>query len=176
MQIYCQQISVNVELVTPDLVLADCKYVDSVHDLDVSLICSVKDWLIVGSNAKYNRCPWDFCSQVESLMGKLVGLEVGPGIHKKVTQTVGGAVGCTHLAHAVNETIKALWQALMRVKFGNLTPNEQNDLLQSRRGTCFAFSGDIISGPHEELRASSQSIKAFLDNLGGGQEPGGKID
>jgi len=80
---------------------------DPYHEIEVALRIRTADLTIVEANAEMIRVPHvDHCPNSLLRMDKLTGLQIGPSLHRKVSEAVGGVIGCPYLVDLVIQACK----------------------------------------------------------------------
>lgn len=70
------------------------------------------DMVIHGVAAVTDHAPYSLCPEVLPNFQRLVGLRIGPGFRRQVSQRVGGVQGCTHLAELLGPMATTAFQSM----------------------------------------------------------------
>ncbi len=141
MNIFNRSITINVR--TTDngkSVTVDGVFLDSYHELCLTLAVEMDGFTIIAANGEFRRIPHEDCNYGQKRISNLVGLRLGHGVRKQIMAAVGSEVGCTHLADLALECVKALVQAKYSLMKLSLTPEEIHIQTEEYlRGTCYHF-------------------------------------
>lgn len=116
-------------------------FLDTVHEMTVEIAADLNDLTIKRIKLNMIRTPFKFCRTFEGKINDLVGLPIGPGISKAVSECIGGSEGCYHLADSFLDGIKAL--KLGRYAWINMNKdkNEKEKFYRKELGnTCYYYS------------------------------------
>ncbi len=140
MNIFNRSITINVRTSDGKTVTVDGVFLDSYHELCLTLAVEMDEFTIIAANGEFRRIPHGDCNCGQERIPNLVGLRLAHGVRKQILAAVGMEVGCTHLAGLALECVKALVQAKYHLMQLSLTPEEVR--IQSEeylRGTCYHY-------------------------------------
>lgn len=83
-----------------------------VHDMELIVEVRKRDLVITGAAAKMHTFPHAECPQIEEAFSGLVGLSIGRGYTKAVSERFVGVLGCSHLEHLARSLGPAAIQSL----------------------------------------------------------------
>ncbi|MEQ8806009.1 MAG: DUF2889 domain-containing protein [Rhodospirillales bacterium] len=69
---------------------------EPIHDM-LSRLTLTGDMVVTAAEASTESSPFSMCGDVTQSFSQLVGLKVGPGWRRAVSEAMGGVHGCTHL-------------------------------------------------------------------------------
>ena len=93
---YLRNKYVGVEQVADDCLSASTAIVDSFFTGRVTLAVSLPELEVKSVEGQISRSFNEECQQAITILPKVVGVRVGPGLTKKVDDLIGGADGCTY--------------------------------------------------------------------------------
>lgn len=117
----------------------------AVHHMTIT--ATIDEQLTVRAiTSRMQSTPFGFCREVEDSLQPMVGVRMGQGWRRAITERVGGVAGCTHLRELlVNMATAALqtlptWQAQSRLRAGDpaVHPGERPHYL----GQCHSWKLD----------------------------------
>ena len=124
---------------------------DAVHDMWLRLTID-NELLVVAVDAATDYAPFSICDQVVENYKRMVGVRIGSGWRREISQRLGRAAGCTHLrellgllgATAYQTVLPKLFQARLE-GYGD-DSETRPDLLN----TCYAWheSSEMIRESH----------------------------
>ncbi len=169
MIVLCRKTGVTVQELPGGDLLMHGQFEDQNHLLDVQIKVNRESGTVTSAYASMSRTPFgEVCLGPLAVVGKLAGVNIGPGSARKVTALLGGPRGCTHLVDLVVEVFRAYTPALARLE-------------EFRLSDAYAAEGS----PPEEVRAKvfddiralgrqviPNSCAAYEIGGSGGGEPG----
>lgn len=101
-----------------------------VHDMELDLTVRRSDLVITSAAARMNSFPHAECPGIEAAFGGLVGLSIGRGYTKAVSERFVGVAGCSHIEHLARAVGPAVVQAVAsgysaQLRDGVLPPPER---------------------------------------------------
>ncbi|MDR3288410.1 MAG: DUF2889 domain-containing protein [Peptococcaceae bacterium] len=144
MNLFNRSITVNVNTADKKILEIAGTFIDSYHELYITLVVDIEQNQIDEARGEMKRTPNEHCFYVEGLIPQLKGISLETGIRKRVLQTVGGSGGCTHLTELVLECIKGAIQG--RFKLMELSRPELSleDLVRTGasmyKNSCYTYS------------------------------------
>ena len=140
MNIFNRSITITVRTAEGNTVSVDGVFLDSYHELCLTLTVEMDAFTIIEANGEFRRIPHEDCNHGLERIQNLIGLKLAHGVRKQITAAVGSEFGCTHLADLALECVKALVQAKYTLMKLSLTPEEiQVQTEEYLRGTCYHF-------------------------------------
>jgi len=122
--LFNRSINVNVRSADGQYLIVDGIFLDSHHEICLTLTVEIATYTIVEADGELRRTPHVDCRDTRELIKNLIGLTIDKGIRRKLQSAVGLENGCTHLFELSLECIKGLIQA--KYSLMNLTmPSEQ---------------------------------------------------
>jgi hypothetical protein len=96
---------------------------DPVHDIRLRL--AVDDRMTIHeAQATMQATPYPTCIEVEPVLARLVGENIGKGWREVVRRRIGRAEGCTHLSELLGPAVTTLFQTISPGR----DPNDRNTL------------------------------------------------
>ncbi len=121
---------------------------DFAHIFEVRMRIELKSKKIIEASGCYHKTPYKICGDTLSLINKLNGLIVKPGILKEVAKILTGKKGCVHLFELVENALKLASTILIgkhinyfSKEFQKLSDEEK--IVKSKeylKNTCLAYS------------------------------------
>lgn len=140
MYLFNRSISVNVRSVDKKTLTVDGIFLDSHHELCITLGVDLESNTIVSAYGEFLRVPHTDCEESHNLIKNLVGVNLERNVRKQIQMAVGFNYGCTHITDLTLECVKGLLQAKFQLM--NLTMQEQEvDGLveQYLKGSCLHY-------------------------------------
>jgi len=109
--LFNRSISVNVRSKDEKTVTVDGVFLDSLHELCLTLEVDQESNMITSAKGELRRAPHSDCEQTQKLINNLVGVDLNRNVRKQVQVAVGLNYGCTHLTDLTLECVKGLLQA-----------------------------------------------------------------
>jgi DUF2889 family protein len=129
------------ELENGNLML-EATLLDPYHLIRLNIHIEPKTKTIIHANSEFASHPHAACPVVAAKANSLVGLKIGRGITKLVSQSIGGNEGCVHLRELALETINFAATSLIGYDNGfGLMSREFNILPEEKR---FEISGHLL--------------------------------
>ena len=90
--------------------------------------------------AHTDHSPYAICPDIVPNFQRLLGLRIGPGFRRKVTERLGGVHGCTHLVELLGPMATTVFQTMA----GQHRTNQATDPQLPPRflDTCYAHASD----------------------------------
>jgi len=115
MYLFNRSITVNVRSEDEKILKVEGVFLDSQHELSLSLDVDLESYIITAADGELRRAPHLDCSQTGELIKNLVGVNLNHNVRKQVQLAVGLSYGCTHLTDLTLECVKGLLQAKFRL-------------------------------------------------------------
>ena len=141
MYLFNRSISVNVRTEDHKTVTVDGFFLDSLHELCLTLEVDLGSNIITSADGKLRRSPHSDCEQTQKLISNLIGVDLNRNVRKQVQVAVGLSHGCTHLTDLTLECVKGVLQAKFQLM--HLTMQEEEikaHLEQYLEGSCLHYS------------------------------------
>ncbi len=141
MRLYNRSVSSFAEKVADDRMVLEASFIDTFHELNVTLEVRLPDQVIVAARAEMQRSPYPICADVMDRVKDLIGQTAGAGIGRVVRGSLGGPQGCSHLAELVLEAVRSAVQAEFVETGRGLTRTEQVEVYRKKwKDTCYVYS------------------------------------
>ena len=120
---------------------------EALHDMYVLLVIN-ENMVVQSSVAVTNSAPYEICKNANFKIENLNGLKIGTGWRKKITSSIGGCNGCTHIrellmsmATVAFQTVNGEKTRLRRVakNKGRSDPLPVDNSSPPLLNSCFAF-------------------------------------
>ena len=119
------------------MLVARGTFIDTVHEICLTLHVSKDTLEIVKAKADMVRIPHPHCADAQAEDKKLVGIKIGQGARKAVQNAVGHAHGCTHMADLALDMVKALVTTNYRIQQRGKSEEEITaQYVEELGGTC----------------------------------------
>ncbi|HWI54309.1 MAG TPA: DUF2889 domain-containing protein [Desulfobacteria bacterium] len=129
--------SCSVELLNETLLEVKGLFIDSFHEINLTLHVSISNLEIVWAKAEMVRTPHPACMEAAVEGEKLIGIKIGPGSRKAIQEAVGHSHGCTHIADLALDTAKAAIQANFKLQRSDMTREQRHEMfVEKLAGTC----------------------------------------
>lgn len=112
---------------------------DTFHEINMVMLVDLNKAIVMDAKVEFLRQPDAICTETAKLADKLIGLNLGPGLTKRVKEVVGGPSGCTHLMDLVLEAAKSFLQGKFRIEFEAIQDRNEarKDLDRKLQGNCW---------------------------------------
>lgn len=117
------------------IVKIEAGLIDTVHEMDLSIIIDVRKMEIIDAHSSMLRVPYAHCHEVADLAKNLIGLKViSGGQAKNVFKLMGGRHGCLILEELAQDAVRAVSQTS-----ATMIPPEQHEQIIHKfsDGTCY---------------------------------------
>ncbi len=118
--------------------------VRQVHDMELRIVVSRPELVIVGAGARMDRFPHAECPGIEKAFSGLVGLSVSRGYNRAVQERFGRTMGCSHLeflARALGPAvIQSVTSASIKYRAENATTEWASTATSSLADTCHIWA------------------------------------
>ncbi|MBI5866959.1 MAG: DUF2889 domain-containing protein [candidate division Zixibacteria bacterium] len=131
-------------------------FLDPYHLIRLDLTVEPGTKEILAAHAEMANHPHSLCPLVTIKAQALVGLRIGRGVIKEISQRIGGAQGCVHLRELAMEAANFIATALIGYDDGygvmsrdfNAMPEDERYQVSKERlqGTCHIFQGSSEAG------------------------------
>ena len=140
MYLFNRSITVHVCSVDENTVTVNGTFLDSHHELCLTLEVDLNIYTIISAHGELRRAPHTDCRHTQERIKELIGVNLNYNVRKQIQAAVGLECGCTHLTDLALECVKGVVQAkfhLMRLKM----PPEDLKLQveQQLKGSCWHF-------------------------------------
>lgn len=140
MYLFNRSITVNVQMEEENIVIIQGVFLDSHHELCLTLKVDFKNNEIVAANGEFRRSPHIECKQIEVKIKDLVGINLNGNVRCQVLKAVGLEHGCTHVTDLTLECVKGLVQSRLKLMHLTLSTEETKDLVEDYlSGTCLYY-------------------------------------
>jgi len=140
MNLFNRSISVNVCLEGKKMLKVNGVFLDSQHELCLTLEVDLDSYTITSADGELRRTPYTDCRQTNELIKKLIGINLQSNVRKQIQAAVGLGNGCTHLTDLTLECVKGLLQAKFQLLLLTMKPAEvHNQVKEQLKGTCLHY-------------------------------------
>lgn len=140
MYLFNRSISVNVRTIDLKTVSVDGIFLDTHHELCMTLEVDAKSQTITAATGEFCRFPHTDCVKTQELIKKLIGINLNKNVRKQVQAAVGHKDGCTHITELTLECVKGFLQATYKLMNLAMPADEVDKLIeQYLEGSCFHY-------------------------------------
>ena len=140
LNLFNRTISVSVKKIDDQHVIVDGVFIDSNHELILSMTVDIGKSIVTASHGEFHRAPHEDCLCTVNHTGNLVGIDLGRNVRRQVVSAVGGEKGCVHFEELALECVKGVKQANIRLMKLSLPMDEVHPrLYDAMEGTCHHF-------------------------------------
>ncbi|EHQ92355.1 DUF2889 domain-containing protein [Desulfosporosinus youngiae] len=140
MYLFNRSISVNVRSMDSKTVSVNGVFLDTHHELCITLEVDVQRQTITAATGQFCRCPHTNCAETQERIAKLVGLKLDKSVRKQVLAAVGLKNGCTHITELTLECVKGFMQATYKLMNLSMPAEKVDELVeQYLEGSCFHY-------------------------------------
>ncbi len=141
MNLFNRTISVSVRDIDEQHVVVDGVFIDSLHELVLSMTVNIKEFIVTASHGEFRRAPHEDCLCTVILTENLVGINLIRNVRRQVVTAVGGEKGCVHIEELALECVKGVKQANVALMRLSMPPEEvHSQIYDILEGTCHHFS------------------------------------
>lgn len=131
MNLFSRSISVNARLKDKRTVTLDGVFLDSNHEICLSIDVDLERNLIISAEGEFRRVPFTDCAYTKECIDKLIGLNLNGNIRKQIKMAAGLKEGCTHLADLALECVKGLMPARLQLMHLIMGEEEINKIVEN---------------------------------------------
>ncbi|MDR3600198.1 MAG: DUF2889 domain-containing protein [Desulfosporosinus sp.] len=140
MYLFNRSISVNVCLEGETTLIVNGVFIDSNHELCITLAADLKSYTITSADGELRRAPHPDCVHTQKLIRELVGVNLNHNVRRQIQAAVGLEHGCTHLTDLTLECVKGLLQAKFQLMHRTMSPAEMTiQAEQKLKGSCLHY-------------------------------------
>lgn len=144
MYLFNRSISVNVRLVNERTVTVDGFFLDSHHELCLSIKVDLESNTVTSAEGEFRRVPHSDCVLTIDGINKLIGLNLNRNVRRQIQTAVGLKDGCTHLTDLALECVKGLMQARYQLMHLTMQDGEINEMVEGYlEGSCRHYKKSI---------------------------------
>ena len=137
MYLFNRSITVNVRSLDGKLMTVDGFFLDSHHELCLTLGVNLESNTITSAEGEFRRAPHSDCGLTQEKIEKLIGVNLNRYVRKQIQAAVGLEHGCTHLTDLTLECVKGIIQAKFRLMQLNMEAKDiQSQVQQYLAGSC----------------------------------------
>jgi hypothetical protein len=141
MYLFNRSISINVRTEDEKTVTVDGVFLDSIHEICLTLEVDLETYSITSAESELRRAPYSDCGQIQERVKELIGINLEHDVRKQFQAAIGLNEGCTHLTDLALECVKGLLQAKGALMRRILQPEEYKVRVeQLLEGTCLHFN------------------------------------
>ncbi|TGE34010.1 DUF2889 domain-containing protein [Desulfosporosinus sp. Sb-LF] len=140
MNLFNRSISINVQLVDEKSVRVNGCFLDSHHEICLTLGVDIERYTINSATGEFRRAPHTDCEKAQILINSLVGINLNNNVRRQIQKAVGIDYGCTHLVDLTLECVKGLIQAKFQLMHLTMPPEEIRDVVgKYLEGSCLHY-------------------------------------
>ena len=140
MYLFNRSISINVSLVGEKILTAKGIFLDSQHELCLTLEVDLDSYTISSADGELRRAPHIDCIHIQERIHELVGINLKSNVRKQIQAAVGLEYGCIHLTDLALECVKGLRQAKYQLMYSTMKPAEMKvEIEQQLKGICLHY-------------------------------------
>lgn len=140
MNLFNRTITVSVKKIDEQHIVVDGLFMDSYHELILSMTVNIKNFVVTASQGMFQRAPHEDCLSTGKHAGNLVGIDLSRNVRRQVITAIGGENGCVHFEELALECVKGMKQANVRLMKLSLPEDEvHSQLYDTLEGTCYHF-------------------------------------
>ena len=140
MYLFNRTISVNVCSVGEKTVMVNGVFLDSQHELCITLEADLESYTITSAVGELRRAPHTDCGNTQERVKELVGVNLNRNVRKQIQAAVGLEHGCTHLTDLTLECVKGIVQAKYQLMHLTMQPAEMKvQVEQQLKGSCLHY-------------------------------------
>lgn len=137
MYLFNRSISVNVRLADEKTLTVDGVFLDSHHELCVTIQVDLESNIITSVEGEFRRVPHTDCAITKDHIKRLIGVNLNRNVRRQIQSAVGLKEGCTHLTDLALECVKGLMQARYQLMQLTMRDEEINKMVeQYLEGSC----------------------------------------
>ncbi len=141
MYLFNRSISVNVHTEDHKTVIVDGFFLDTLHELCLTLEVDIESYIITSAHGELRRAPHSDCGRTQKLISNLAGVNLNCNVRKQIQVAVGLSYGCTHLTDLSLECVKGLLQAKFQLMHLTMQEEEiKGQLEQHLEGSCLHYN------------------------------------
>lgn len=140
LNLFNRTITVSVHTQDEKHVIVDGVFIDSNHELVLSMTVNIEDLKVLDSSGELRRAPHQDCLETANWTKSLIGLDLTRNVRKQVIHAVGGEKGCTHFEELALECIKGIKQAMFALMKMKMPFDEvHSKIYEMLEGKCHHF-------------------------------------
>lgn len=144
MFLFNRSISINVSLVNEKTIAVNGVFLDSQHELCITLEADLESYTVISAEGEIRRAPHADCGRAQDLITKLIGIDLNHNVRKQIQAAVGLAQGCTHLTDLTIECVKGIVQAKFQLMLRRLPAAEMKVQVEGQlKGTCLHYKEEL---------------------------------
>lgn len=146
MYLFNRSISVNVRSEDEGTLTVDGFFLDTHHELCMSIKVDLASNIITSVDGEFRRFPHADCTFTTDRLKKLIGANLNKHVRRQVQSAVGLKEGCTHLTDLALECVKGLMQARYQLMHLTMREEEINKLTeQYLAGSCQHYKSNKVT-------------------------------
>lgn len=140
LNLFNRTITVSVKTIDEQHIVVDGIFVDSHHELTLSMTVDIENFKVTASQGEFHRAPHEDCLSTGKHTGSLVGIDLSRNVRRQVISAVGGEKGCVHFEELALECVKGVKQANVRLMRLSLPEDEvHSQMYNALEGACHHF-------------------------------------
>lgn len=140
MYLFNRSISVNVRSQDMKILNVEGVFIDTHHELCLTLGIDIETYTIVSAQGELRRSPHSDCRETQKQIEGLVGIDLRKNVRRQVLAVVGLKDGCTHIADLTLECVKGVMQATYQLMHKTMQAEQVDKIVnQFLAGSCFHY-------------------------------------
>lgn len=140
MNLFNRTMTVSVNTLDEDRAVAQGVFIDSHHELVLSMTVNMNNFKVLEAEGELRRAPHQDCISTDERVKNLIGIDLTHNVRRQILRAVGEEAGCTHFTELALECVKGIKQAKFHLMGLELPPEVVHSQLQDLlKGTCFHF-------------------------------------
>jgi hypothetical protein len=138
MENFHREISYDTSLSKKGDILLEGKMRDRWHDIYISVVVDIDSLVIKECDVDFNKTPSSHCYLAKKLLENIIGVTIGKGLLRKISEATGGSQGCSNL----RTLLTGLLPLAINISGGTGLSDEQQilDAVEYRlQGTCAGY-------------------------------------
>ncbi|AET70985.1 Protein of unknown function (DUF2889) [Desulfosporosinus orientis DSM 765] len=140
MYLFNRSISVNVHSQDLKILRVEGIFIDTHHELCLTLEVDIETYRIVSAQGELRRSPHSDCQETQERIQNLVGINLKKNVRKQILAAVGLKNGCTHITDLTLECVKGVMQATYQLMHKTMEAEQVDELVnQFLAGSCLHY-------------------------------------
>jgi hypothetical protein len=140
LNLFNRTINISVNTVDEQHVQVNGVFMDSSHELVLSLNVDIDHFVITAAQGELRRAPHEDCQETAQDVQNLVGIDLNRNVRRQVVNAVGGEKGCVHFEELALECVKGVKQAKFRLlRLSRPAEEVRATIYDILEGTCHHY-------------------------------------
>ncbi|AFQ46441.1 DUF2889 domain-containing protein [Desulfosporosinus meridiei] len=145
LHLFNRSISISVRSKDKDTLTVDGTFIDTHHELCLTLEIEIKTRTITTAMGEFRRAPHTDCAETQKRIPKLVGINLNKNVRRQVQAAVGLKEGCTHITDLTLECVKSLMQASYQLMHLTMREEQITEIVENYlEGSCFHYNKGAV--------------------------------